>query len=118
MTLIWILLALAVVVLLVSFGCYRFAFYAADRKPLPVDAIELPEGKIYEPYREVMTRWIKEARAMNPEAVEITSFDGLKLQGKFYEYGLGSIGFPNRIQRSARIGGVVTTGLIACIGGG
>ena len=90
MTLIWILLVLAAVVLLVSFGCYRFAFYAADRKPLPADAIELPEGKIYEPYREVMTRWIKEARAMNPEAVEITSFDGLKLHGKFYEYAPGA----------------------------
>ena len=87
---IWILLAAAVICLLICYGCYRFAFYVPNRKPLLSDAIEIPEGEIYEPHREKMTQWIKETRAMPHEDVEITSFDGLKLQGKFYEYAPGA----------------------------
>lgn len=90
MTLIWILAGFAAAVLLASYGCYRFAFYVPDRKLLKPDVIEIPEGKAYEPYREKMTGWIKETRAMPHEDVEITSFDGLKLQGRFYEYAPGA----------------------------
>lgn len=87
---IWFLVGLAAVVLLISYGCYRFAFYVPARKPVAEDAIELPEGAVYEPYWEKMEYWIKEARKLPQESVEITSFDGLKLQGKFYEYAPGA----------------------------
>jgi fermentation-respiration switch protein FrsA (DUF1100 family) len=33
-----------------------------------------------------MERWAREAREMPHEEVEITSFDGLKLRGRYYEY--------------------------------
>ena len=87
---IWFLAGLAAVVLLISYGCYRFAFYVPARKPVADDVIELPEGAVYEPYWEKMEYWIKEARKLPQESVEITSFDGLKLQGKFYEYAPGA----------------------------
>lgn len=89
----WILLSLlilAAVLLGVLVWCYRFGFYSAPRKPLPPDHMELPVGEIYEAYREKMEGWIREARALLQEHFEITSFDGLKLRGIFYEYAPGA----------------------------
>ena len=43
MSFLWILLGIVAAVLLIAYGCYRFAFYAPPRKPLPPDVIELPE---------------------------------------------------------------------------
>ena len=77
MTIIWILLGAAAVVLLAAYGCYRFAFYVPARKPLAEDAIDLPKGPAYEPYQERMEFWIREARKLPHRDVEITSFDGL-----------------------------------------
>ena len=89
----WILLiflVLAAVLLGVLVWCYRFGFYSAPRKPLPPDHMELPVGEIYEAYREKMEGWIREARALPQEHFEITSFDGLKLRGIYYEYAPGA----------------------------
>ena len=80
---------LVTLVLLISYGCFRFAFYAGKRKA-PCDDIELPPGDIYKPYHEEMTRWVLEARAMKHEDVSIVSRDGLKLTGKFYEFAPGA----------------------------
>ena len=85
-----ILLVLAAVLLGVLVWCYRFGFYSAPRKPLPADHMELPVGEIYEAYREKMEGWILEARALPQEHFEITSFDGLKLRGIYYEYAPGA----------------------------
>ena len=72
------------ILLLVTYWCYRMTFYA-DRS-IPQEEYPLPQGEIYEPYKEQMVQWIKETRQMPHEDVEITSFDGLKLRGKFFEY--------------------------------
>ena len=85
-----ILLVLAAVLLGVLVWCYRFGFYSAPRKPLPADHMELPVGEIYEAYREKMEGWILEARALPQQHFEITSFDGLKLRGIYYEYAPGA----------------------------
>ncbi len=90
MTIVWILLGVAAAVLLAAYGCYRFAFYVPARKPVAEDVIDLPAGKVYEPFHEKMEMWIREARAMHHEDVQITSFDGLRLRGKFYEYAPGA----------------------------
>ena len=87
---IWFLAGLAAIVLLISYGCYRFAFYVPPRKPLAEDVIETPKGPAYEPYREKMEKWVREARKMPHADVEITSFDGLKLQGRFFEFAPGA----------------------------
>ena len=72
------------VVLLITYWCYRMAFYA-DRS-IPLEEYPLPKGEAYEPYRDKMVQWIQETRQMPHEDVEITSFDGLKLRGRFFEY--------------------------------
>ena len=72
------------VLLLAVYWCYRMAFYA-DRS-VPQEEYPLPKGEIYEPCREQIKQWIRQIREMPHENVEITSFDGLKLRGRFYEY--------------------------------
>ena len=77
---------LALIILLISYLCFRMAFYSPDRPAVPSDAIDIPEGAVYEEFREDMEKWARDLRAMPHEEMSITSFDGLKLRGKFYEY--------------------------------
>ena len=72
------------IVLLITYWCYLMAFHA-DRN-IPQEEYPLPKGEIYEPFREKMIQWIKETREMPHEDVEITSFDGLKLRGRYFEF--------------------------------
>ena len=78
-----ILLVLVFAARIVGYVCYRMAFYA-DRKPSE-EEFPIPEGEIYEPYREQMVAWMKETREIPHEDMEIVSFDGLILRGKYYE---------------------------------
>ena len=71
-------------VLLITYLCYILTFYS-DRS-IPQEEYPVPKGKIYEPYREQIINWIKQLRQMPHEDVEITSFDGLKLRGRYFEY--------------------------------
>ena len=87
---IWILPGAALLVLAAAFGCYLYSFYAPPRKPLPPEVIEIPEGEIYEPFREAIENWTREVRAMEHKDFTVTSFDGLTLHGKFYEYKPGA----------------------------
>ena len=77
-------------VLVITYICYRMAFYAPPRKPLPPDVIEIPEGEIYEVYRESMEKWTRETREMACQNFSVTSFDGLTLTGKYYECAPGA----------------------------
>lgn len=71
-------------VYLIAYICYRMAFYS---KNAPIEEeFPIPDGDIYEPHREQMVTWIKEVRALPQEDITITSFDSLKLHGKFFEY--------------------------------
>ena len=81
---------LAFLSLLTSFICFLMVFYSPKRIPLGDDEYEIPEGEIYEVYREDMISWTKQIRAMQHEDVEIKSFDGLTLRGKYYEYKAGA----------------------------
>lgn len=86
-----ILAATAVLLmLLIAYVCYRLAFYAPARKPLPEGAVDTPEGAIYDPFRESMIRWARETRAMPREEMTVTSFDGLTLRGVYYEFAPGA----------------------------
>lgn len=85
-----ILGALIAASVLAAYICYRIAFHVAPRKELHDDTIRTPTGEIYERFQKDMVRWIQEARAMPQENVSITSFDGLKLYGKFYEFAPGA----------------------------
>jgi len=81
---------LAAATVAVAYVCYRMAFYAPPRRPSPDDPIDTPQGDIYDPFRPQMEIWAAEARKLPHENVSITSFDGLKLTGKYYEYAPGA----------------------------
>ena len=86
----WIYIVLAALALLlaapfvIAYVCFKKVFYSPKRKP-GTDASDTPLDEEYAPYREDMRRWIKEIREMPREAVEIRSYDGLKLTGHYYE---------------------------------
>lgn len=92
--LIWILLSaiafLVVATLIICYICFRMAFYVPPRKGPPSDALDFPEGSIYLQYREKIAQWIVETRKLPHEEMCITSFDGLKLYGNYYEYAPGA----------------------------
>ena len=90
MSVLWILLAVAALVLLIAFICFYMAFFVPKHSPVAMDDYTIPEGEIYEPFRDAMVRWMKDVRAMPHEDFYITSFDGLKLHGRFYEYAPGA----------------------------
>ena len=90
MTLFLIFAGISLLLLLITYWCYRFAFYAANPKKEPSDAIEIPGGEIYEPFRPLMENWAREVRAMPREEMTIRSFDGLTLHGRYYEYAPGA----------------------------
>ncbi len=91
---VWIVLAVALVLVLavvgIAYGCFLIAFHVPKKRPVSDEEYPIPEGKIYAPFRDTMVTWMKEVRAMPYEAVSVTSFDGLKLQGKYYEYAPGA----------------------------
>ena len=76
--------------LLTSLICFLMVFYSKKRVPLGPDEYEIPPGEIYEAFREDMVEWTKKIRSMPHEDMEITSFDGLKLRAKYYEYEAGA----------------------------
>ena len=84
------LAVLAALVLGLAWVCFYIAFYISEKDKKPRTEFDLPKGKIYEPYADDMIRWMKEVRAMPHEELQITSFDGLTLHGKYYEYAPGA----------------------------
>lgn len=80
---------IALAILIISYICFRIGFYAPPCKDNGGE-IELPVGEIYEPFWPAMRKWAEETRALPQEEVSITSFDGLKLCGKYYEYAPGA----------------------------
>ena len=84
-----VLAFLAAIVALIAYICFRMAFYVPKKRPV-AEEYPVPDGKEYIPYREQMIGWIKESRALPHEDVQITSFDGLTLRGRYYEYAPGA----------------------------
>jgi len=77
-------------VFLISYYCFHTGFYAPRKKPADPEAIDLPEGEIYAVFWDAMEKWTRETRNTHHEDFFITSFDGLTLHGKFYEYAPGA----------------------------
>jgi len=87
---VWIIVILALLILLSSYVCFFLTFYVTKKQHTPREEFSIPPGKVYEPHREKMVNWMKEARSMAHEEFSITSFDGLKLCAKYYEYAPGA----------------------------
>lgn len=81
---------LTVVLFAILLGCFLKAFYSPRRTPHGPEEYPLPDGDIYLPYKDTMIGWMKDMRAMPCEEVSVTSFDGLTLRGKYFEYAPGA----------------------------
>lgn len=90
MLFLYIALGVIVLVLLTSFICFLLAFFAKRDKSEAEPQFTIPPGVIYEPFADQMLAWMKEAQTMPHREVSITSHDGLKLYGKYYEYEKGA----------------------------
>lgn len=84
------LLVLAVAFFVITYICFRMAFYAKRGSKTESSLSALPGGEAYEPYHECMAKWADECAKMPHEDFYITSFDGLTLHGKYYEYAPGA----------------------------
>jgi alpha/beta superfamily hydrolase len=60
-------------------------FYSPPRKERAEDDFDLPPEDIYVPHHPKMIEWTKLARATPHRKVEIKTFDGLTLRGRYYE---------------------------------
>ena len=81
-----VLAAVLVLFLLITYGCFRLAFYSSRRGRAGNGEFSMPPGKVYEPYREIMFAWNRESRAVPHEDISIRSHDGITLVGKLYEF--------------------------------
>ena len=90
MIVLWVLLLLIAAMVLAAYICFRMAFYVPKKEIIAPDDYSIPEGEIYEPFRDMMVNWMKEVRSLPHEAVSIQSFDELTLRGKYYEYAPGA----------------------------
>lgn len=85
-----VIAATAAIVLLTAYICFRIAFYVSKKEHRENELRDLPPGEIYEPHRETMLGWMKKMHETPHREVCITSFDGLKLYGDYYEYEPGA----------------------------
>lgn len=86
----WIILicfaSLLAVVLITAAICFFKVFYSPKRRPRAEDDYDLPPGKEYVPHYPRMIEWTKRCRATPHRIVEIETFDGLTLRGRYYEF--------------------------------
>lgn len=85
-----VIAGIVLIILTVSLICYFMAFYSPKRKECSPEEYKFQLEELYEPYRQDMIKWMKDARALNPENLKIKSHDGLTLVGKYYEYKKGA----------------------------
>ncbi len=89
-----VLILFAVVIILVlslSYICFYLTFYVRSKDKLDEDEYSIPPGKAYLPHRDTMVTWMKELKNIPYRPVEIKSFDGLILRGKYYECKPGAV---------------------------
>lgn len=93
MVFLFLILILAVFLLSGAFYAYRVAFYSPreNREKIPET-----KGEKYDPYRPEMRRIFRQLQERPCEFVTVTTFDGLKLSGRYYHVADGApldIGF-------------------------
>lgn len=82
--LIIITFTILVLILITTYISFRITFYA-NRKKVKSDEFTLPPDPIYQTHKERILEAYNKAKTLNYIEMEITSFDGLKLKGKYFE---------------------------------
>ena len=85
-----IIVFILLLILLIAFICYKIVFFSSRKPKYDDNALEIYEGKAYEPYYEQMTNDIKAVINLPKEYVSIKSKDGLTLRGKYFELEKGA----------------------------
>lgn len=85
-----ILAAVAVIILLISYICFRIAFYASRKQETPADESNIPDNSTYGGFLDLLVEWMKAAKKLPQEDISIQSFDGLPLWGTYFEYAPGA----------------------------
>ncbi len=84
-TLFGVFTGLITLAVLVFIAVFLIVFYNPNRTKKWLESYTTPFGKVYDEFRPFMIEGIKTLRATPHTNYEITSFDGLKLKGKYYE---------------------------------
>ena len=79
-----VLAVLAVIVSVTSYICFYLVFYSKPR--VPSEDIGIPDSPAFDPYRELITDWVHEVDALECRNVSIKTFDGLTLNGRYFEF--------------------------------
>ena len=77
-------LALAIIISITSYICFYLVFYSKPR--VPTDDIGIPPTKAFDPYRKTIIDWVAEVDALECRRVSIKTFDGLTLNGRYFEF--------------------------------
>lgn len=85
-----VVIFLIIAVISISFVCFKMAFHVRTKDKKPTEEFPIPNGEIYEPWRETMKKWMIQTRALKHEQFSIKSFDGLTLYAKYYEQNPGA----------------------------
>lgn len=84
------LLVLTVLFFGITYICFYITFYVPNKAKKPKKEFDLPPGDEYIPFYDTMINWMKEVRAFTYKDLYTTSFDGLKLHARYYEYKAGA----------------------------
>ena len=76
---------LALAILITAFVCHRMMYCSPAKRTLGEGEYAIPDGDIYEAFREDMIAWTDMIRAFPYKEYSIRSFDGLTLRAKFFE---------------------------------
>ena len=86
--LIIIITILLLLIISISYICFYKTFYNKNIKPKD-GLIDIPDDDIFRDFKDVILKDIKEVKTYPHTHIYITSFDGLKLHGRYFER------FPN-----------------------
>ncbi|MBR5459554.1 MAG: alpha/beta hydrolase [Clostridia bacterium] len=78
----YVILSIILIFFILLLVCFRMAFYSPGNKRNPT----IPNGEIYEKWKDVLLSYRREADSLPFRDVKVISHDGLTLRGKYYEY--------------------------------
>lgn len=84
------LLFLVILFFWITYLCFYITFYVPKKAKKPKKEFDLPPGDEYIPFYDTMINWMKEVRTFTYKDFYITSFDGLKLHARYYEFRAGA----------------------------
>ncbi len=79
-----VLFSIILLILLISYICFYKTFYNKN-KPLPTGVIDIPDDDIFKDYKNEIIADINEVNTYPHTNITITSFDGLKLHGRYFK---------------------------------